>query len=203
LLGLRPQQLQSEAVLRHLLNALLDLNGPDKVVELAILSPNPEKFYFDDKGPILDLRARDRKGGYYHVEVQLKGTDLDYTKRSLYYTTRLYSDQLKSGHDYHLLERSVSISLLDFLWVCQRSRFSRPPTFPSKSWLHWRKSRLVLQRRKLRPGSLVLPVGVAQQAERFPFDRVLQLQSMGPQSDGSHVATTASLRGVLLIPHDG
>ncbi|MFA7484291.1 MAG: PD-(D/E)XK nuclease family transposase [Vulcanimicrobiota bacterium] len=55
---------QSEAVLRHLLNALLDLNGPDKVVELAILSPNPEKFYFDDKGPILDLRARDRKGGY-------------------------------------------------------------------------------------------------------------------------------------------
>jgi len=49
------------------------------------------------------------------VEVQLKGTDLDYTKRSLYYTTRLYSDQLKSGHDYHLLERSVSISLLDFI----------------------------------------------------------------------------------------
>ena len=49
------------------------------------------------------------------MEVQLKGTDLDYTKRSLYYTTRLYSDQLKSGHDYHLLERSVSISLLDFI----------------------------------------------------------------------------------------
>ena len=106
---------QSETVLRALLNALLDLRGPDKVVELAILSPNPEKFYFDDKGPILDLRARDEKGTHYHVEVQLKGTDLDYRKRSLYYTTRLYSEQLKSGHDYHLLERSVSISLLDFV----------------------------------------------------------------------------------------
>ncbi len=106
---------QSEAVLRYLLNALLDLRGPDKVVELAILSPNPEKFFFDDKGPVLDLRAQDRRGSYYHVEVQLRGTDLDYIKRSLYYTARLYSDQLKSGHDYHLLERSVSISILDFV----------------------------------------------------------------------------------------
>jgi len=79
----------------------------------SLLSPSTHSDH--DLFPILDLRARDRKGGYYHVEVQLKGTDLDYTKRSLYYTTRLYSDQLKSGHDYHLLERSVSISLLDFI----------------------------------------------------------------------------------------
>lgn len=112
---------QSETVLRALLNALLDLRGPDRVVELAILSPSPEKFYFDDKGPILDLRARDEKGTHYHVEVPgthrrwVKGTDLDYKKRSLYYTTRLYSEQLKSGHAYHLLERSLSISILDFV----------------------------------------------------------------------------------------
>jgi hypothetical protein len=46
---------QSEAVLKCLLKALLDLQGQDRVVELEILSPNPEKFYFVDKGPILDL----------------------------------------------------------------------------------------------------------------------------------------------------
>ena len=106
---------QSEAVLKCLLNALLDLKGLDRVVDLEILNPNPEKFYFDDKGPILDLRARDEKGTHYNVEVQLRGSDIDYVKRSLYYTTRLFSDQLKSGHDYHLLERSLSISILDFV----------------------------------------------------------------------------------------
>ncbi len=36
-------------------------------------------------------------------------------RSSLYYTARLYSDQLKSGHEYHLLARSVSISILDFV----------------------------------------------------------------------------------------
>ena len=106
---------QSEAVLRHLLNALLKLTGSDKIAEVEILSPNPEKFYFDDKGPILDLKARDEKGTYYNIEVQVRATDLDYIKRSLYYTARLYSEQLKSGHEYHLLARCVSISILDFV----------------------------------------------------------------------------------------
>lgn len=115
---------QSEAVLKCLLNALLVLQGGDRIVALEILSPNPEKFYFDDKGPVLDLKARDEKGTHYNVEVQLRAAGLSYIKRSLYYTTRLYSEQLKSGHDYHLLERSVSISLLDFV------------LFPDSSELH-------------------------------------------------------------------
>ena len=105
----------SEAVLRCLLNALLNLSGSDKIVGIEILNPSPEKIYFDDKGPILDLKARDEKGTHYNVEVQLRGPGLDYIKRSLYYTTRLYSDQLKSGHQYHLLAKSVSVSILDFV----------------------------------------------------------------------------------------
>ena len=111
---------QSEAVLRYLLNALLNLSGGDKIVKVEILSPSPEKFYFDDKGPILDLKAKDEKGTHYNVEVQLRASVLDYIKRSLYYTTKLYSDQLKSGHEYHLLARSVSISILDFVLFPER-----------------------------------------------------------------------------------
>ena len=113
---------QSEAVLRHLLNALLNLNGGDKIVEVQILSPSPDKIYFDDKGPVLDLKAKDEKGTHYNVEVQLRASALDYVKRSLYYTTRLYSDQLKTGHEYHLLARSVSISILDFVLFPESDR---------------------------------------------------------------------------------
>ena len=113
---------QSEAVLRYLLNALLNLSGGDKIVKVEILSPSPEKFYFDDKGPVLDLKAKDEKGTHYNVEVQLRASALDYVKRSLYYTTRLYSDQLKTGHEYHLLARSVSISILDFVLFPESDR---------------------------------------------------------------------------------
>ena len=117
---------QSGTVLKFLLNALLQLSGGDKIAEVEILSPSPEKFYFDDKGPVLDLRARDEKGTHYNVEVQLRASGLDFIKRSLYYTARLYCDQLKTGHQYHLLARSVSISLLDFV------------LFPGSSELHSR-----------------------------------------------------------------
>ena len=105
---------QNEAILRALLNALLSLQGRDKIVELEILSPNAEKVFFDDKGPVLDLKARDEAGTHYNIEVQLRAGVIDYIKRSLYYTAKLYCGQLKSGNNYHLLRRSVSISILDF-----------------------------------------------------------------------------------------
>ena len=105
---------QNEAILRALLNALLNLQGRDRIVELEILSPSAEKVSIDDKGPVLDLKARDEAGTHYNVEAQLRAGVSDYTKRSLYYTAKLYCGQLKSGSNYHLLQRSVSISILDF-----------------------------------------------------------------------------------------
>jgi predicted transposase/invertase (TIGR01784 family) len=105
---------QNKAILRALLNALLNLQGPEKIVDLEILSPSAEKMFLDDKGPVLDLKAEDGSGSRYNVEVQLRKGAVDYIKRSLYYTTKLYNEQLKSGHDYDRLQKAVSISILDF-----------------------------------------------------------------------------------------
>jgi len=49
-------------ILQALLNALLDLNGPQKIVSLELINPISEKEYIDEKGPILDLKARDNSG---------------------------------------------------------------------------------------------------------------------------------------------
>ncbi len=67
--------------MRALVNALLDLNGPDEIVELIFLNPISEKEYVDDKGPIFDLKARDNQGRQYNVEVQLRPGLGDYLKR--------------------------------------------------------------------------------------------------------------------------
>ena len=103
-----------EPVLRALVNALLDLSGDNEITELTLVNPISEKDYVDDKGPILDLKARDNLGRQYNVEVQLRPGVGDYLKRSIYYLTRFFSEQIQRGDSYHQLLKTVSITLLDF-----------------------------------------------------------------------------------------
>lgn len=100
--------------MRALVNALLDLRGPDEIVELILLNPISEKEYIDDKGPIFDLKARDSKGRQYNVEVQLRPGVGDYVERSNYYLSKFYSEQIHRGDSYQDLLKTVSISLVDF-----------------------------------------------------------------------------------------
>ena len=106
---------QGVPVLIELINALLDLREGDEITGLELLRPAAEKEFWVDKGPVLDLKARDQKGQQYNIEVQLRAGLDDYIKRSVYYTTRFYSEQLEAGHRYNELKRTVSISLLDFI----------------------------------------------------------------------------------------
>jgi len=103
-----------EPMLRALVNALLDLSGDNEIAELTLINPISEKEYVDDKGPILDLKARDNLGRQYNVEVQLRPGLGDYLKRSIYYLTKFFSEQIQRGDSYHQLLKTVSITLLDF-----------------------------------------------------------------------------------------
>ena len=105
----------SEPTLRALLNALLDLSGPQRIVDLVLVNPISEKQYIDDKGPILDVKAVDGANRQYNIEVQLSAGVGDYINRSVYYTSRFFSEQLKRGDSYHGLAKTISISLLDFI----------------------------------------------------------------------------------------
>ena len=96
------------------MNALLDLNGSQKIVSLELLNPISEKEYVDEKGPILDLKARDQAGRQYNIEVQLNPGLGDYIQRSIYYLSKFYSEQIRRGDAYSELLKTISISLLDF-----------------------------------------------------------------------------------------
>ncbi len=86
-----------EPMLRALVNALLDLSGENEIAELTLMNPISEKDYVDDTGPILDLKARDNLGRQYNVEVQLRPGLGDYLKRSIYYLTKFFSEQIQRG----------------------------------------------------------------------------------------------------------
>jgi predicted transposase/invertase (TIGR01784 family) len=104
---------KNEALLRALVNALLGLTGPDRIAELRILNPHAGKDHPDDRGVILDVKARDGHGRLYNVEVQVAEQPA-YIQRSLYYAARLFSEQLGKGDPYIQIARTVAISLLDF-----------------------------------------------------------------------------------------
>ena len=106
----------SEPVLAALLNALLGYTGDERITSLTIDNPTLDKEYLSDKGVVLDLKAVDKLGHWYNIEVQLQATlgRENYFKRSLYYSTKLFVGQLEPGQSYSKLQKTISISLLDF-----------------------------------------------------------------------------------------
>jgi len=122
---------QNEALLRSLLNAVLGLSGEEEIVELTLLGRDITKAYLAEKGAILDVRARDGLGRQYNIEVQLREQPA-YIERSLFYLSKLYSEQIERGGDYTQLTRTVAISILDFTLFPQvqslhtRFRFREP-----------------------------------------------------------------------------
>lgn len=103
----------SQPTLRALLNALLGLTGPERIVDLEILNPNLDKEYLLDKGVVLDVRARDGGRRLYNIEVQVAGHPA-YAERAVYYLARLFSSQLERGEAYSRIARTIGISLCDF-----------------------------------------------------------------------------------------
>lgn len=104
---------QHEEILRPLLNAILGLRGTDRIRAVTVLNPNVDSEYVGQRGAILDVRARDETGRQYNVEVQVRPQS-HYVKRSLYYATRLYGQQVVRGTTFDHLMRTVAISILDF-----------------------------------------------------------------------------------------
>ena len=107
------QERQGVGQLCALLNALLGFQGQDRIASLEILNPNIDKDYLREHGVILDIKARDGRGQFYNIEVQVRD-EPDYIKRSIYYLARLFGEQLEKGDSYSRITRTIGISLLDF-----------------------------------------------------------------------------------------
>lgn len=103
----------SSGLVRALINALLGLSGPERITEIEILNPHVDKRYVDEKGGVLDVKARDSAGRLYNIELQV-GDELAYVPRVLYYLTRLFAGQAAPGDYYGDLGKTIGISLLDF-----------------------------------------------------------------------------------------
>lgn len=111
---------KNERILRALLNAILGLDGEDRIVHLTFINSINLKEYLKDKTSVLDVKAEDSAGKRYNIEMQVKAEDC-YIQRVLYYHDRLFTSQLTESESFGKLEKTMSISILNHILLRNES----------------------------------------------------------------------------------
>jgi predicted transposase/invertase (TIGR01784 family) len=100
-------------ILISFLNAVLKLEDAKQITSIEILNPYQIPIVLGAKSTILDVKAKDKIGNEYIVEMQF--TDkAGFAKRVVYYSAKSYSSQLDTGEAYYMLKRVIFIGILNF-----------------------------------------------------------------------------------------
>jgi predicted transposase/invertase (TIGR01784 family) len=101
-------------LLIELLNALLELEGDHRIVDLEYLSPEQHVPVEELKLSLVDVKCLDQRGRHYVVEMQVLNVE-GFEKRVVYNTSKAYVTQLRTGEDYPGLNDVVGVTICDFL----------------------------------------------------------------------------------------
>ncbi len=111
-------------ILISFLNAVLKLEGTKQITWVEILNPYQLPRIIGSKSTILDVRAKDKGGSSYIVEMQVtdkKGLD----KRITFYSARGYASQLDASENYYKLKPVIFIGILNFEYMQSPNYLSR------------------------------------------------------------------------------
>ena len=101
-------------ILISFLNAILKPEIP--IVRVEIKGTDIAKNFVEDKYSRLDIKAITSNSEIINIEIQLKN-EHNMIKRSLYYLSKMYEEQLSEGDDYTSLKRTVCINILNFKYL--------------------------------------------------------------------------------------
>ena len=103
------------------LSTMLKLN-PKDIKSSQILNTNLRKIHEDEKQGILDVRILMNNNTEIDIEIQLAPLSV-WTDRSLFYISKMYTEQISSGQDYSVFKKCVNISILDFVLFPEEQEF--------------------------------------------------------------------------------
>ncbi|WP_160676511.1 Rpn family recombination-promoting nuclease/putative transposase [Clostridium sp. C8-1-8] len=101
-------------ILISFLNAIL--KPKDKITAVEIKGNDIEKQFIEDKYSRLDVKATTSNNEIVNIEIQLKN-EYNMVKRSLYYLSKMYEEQLGEGEEYSKLCRTICINILNFKYL--------------------------------------------------------------------------------------
>jgi len=104
---------EKKEILISFLNAVLDLQGEKEIDDIEMLTPSqlPPIQYL--KLSILDVKAKDKRGVTFIVEMQIAKLPGD-KKRFQYYAAKTFVTQIERGKDYPVLNPVFLIAVLDY-----------------------------------------------------------------------------------------
>ena len=95
------------------LNAVLELEGTDRIKSVIFLNPYLLPRLIHEKSSIIDVRATDQNNRRFIIEMQVADKK-GFKERVQYYAARDYSMQIDTGDDYQKLQATYFIGILDF-----------------------------------------------------------------------------------------
>ncbi|TAF74869.1 MAG: Rpn family recombination-promoting nuclease/putative transposase [Bacteroidetes bacterium] len=114
---------KTEALISFL-NAVLCLQENKTITDVIILTPYQLPELRGGKVTIVDVKAKDKSGKTYIVEMQIAEVD-GFHKRVLYYASKSYSSQINRGDDYKNLMPTFFIGILDFVATESKNYINR------------------------------------------------------------------------------
>lgn len=102
----------SKFLLMELLNALLNLKGRERIQQLTHKNPFSLVGNYTEKETIFDIKVILESGELVDIEMQVEAT-FAYRKRSLFYWSKLHSEQPLRGKNYNEVCRSICINIVN------------------------------------------------------------------------------------------
>ena len=107
------------------LSAILNIE-PEDIKETQILNSYLRKGHEEDKQGILDVRILMNNDTEIDTEIHLSELKV-WADRSLFYISKMYTDQIRQGQKYDVFKKCVSISILDFILFEEPKNVSQDP----------------------------------------------------------------------------
>ena len=101
-------------ILISFLNAVM--KPKDLIKSVEIRNSDIEKEHIEDKYSRLDIKAITNEGEHINIEIQVKN-EHNMIKRSLYYWSKMFENQIVEGDNYNKLAKTVCINILDFKYL--------------------------------------------------------------------------------------
>ena len=102
-----------KSLLIALLESLLELDPPHRIVDLEFLSPEQRLQIEEFKLSIIDVKCRDATGRRFVVEMQVLNVE-GFEKRVVYNSAKAYVSQLGRGENYTLLADVIGVTICNF-----------------------------------------------------------------------------------------
>ncbi|MBN2220796.1 MAG: Rpn family recombination-promoting nuclease/putative transposase [Vallitaleaceae bacterium] len=103
---------KSKYLLKELLNALLHLQGEQRIKELTHRNPFSIAESYTEKETIFDIKVVLENGDQVDIEMQVEAKQ-SYRKRSLFYWSKLHSKQPIKGQNYENTVKSICINIVN------------------------------------------------------------------------------------------